>query len=394
MHAITKIDSKTTMFALALCMVTAMGTIQMQPVLGGALVDRMGISLQQMGLLFGIELVSMALACTITAFGAHRQNRQHLMRIALVVLLASNAWSMVADSFALFCAARLLSGAAGGVAQAVVYASTTLRTHKDKTFATLNICVLLWGAISLGVLPPVIAAHGIPAVFAGFVVMCVASLLVCGRIPAHGLAADHKGTGSIASNPLQLNHVLLLVLVVLLFAGHGALWIYQERIGKAIGIAPEHIGMILGLSVLSGAAGAAVAGMLGQRIGHRTAQLLGFTGSLVATLLMVYGDNVAVYALTACVTMLVWFFGLTYLLTLSAEMDTTGRLPGLANASVFMGQALGPAIGAFAVGAGSFRNVGWAAALVYAIALALSVVVTSRHAHGSHRRSALPLSPT
>ncbi|UVH55612.1 MFS transporter [Variovorax paradoxus] len=394
MDASTKIDSRTTMFALAICMVTGMGTIQMQPVLGGALVDRMGIGLQQMGVLFGIELVSMALACTVAAFGAHRQNRQQLVRIALVVLLIASVWSTLAESFATLCVARLLAGASGGVVQAVVYASTALRTHKDKTFAVLNICILLWGAASLGILPPVISAFGIPAVFAGFVVLCLLSLGLCGRIPARAPASGQGGPGRAAVYALRTDSTLLLVLVVLLFAGHGALWVYQERIGKAIGIAPDHIGMILGLSVLSGAVGAALAGIVGRRISHRSAQLIAFAGSILATLLMVYGTGVAAYALTACVIMLVWFFGLTYLLALTAEMDQTGRLPGLANAAIFIGQALGPAVGAVAVGTGSFRSVGWAATAIYVIALALSVVVTSHHARSERHRVRSPLGST
>jgi predicted MFS family arabinose efflux permease len=76
--------------------------------------------------------------------------------------------------------------------------------------------------------------------------------------------------------------------------------------------------------------------------------------------------------------MLVWFFGLTYMLAMAAQMDSTGRLPGLANAAIFVGQGLGPAIGAVAIGAGNFRNVGWAAAVVYLIGLVLAIVVTSR----------------
>jgi hypothetical protein len=39
---------------------------------------------------------------------------------------------------------------------------------------------------------------------------------------------------------------------------------------------------------------------------------------------------------------------------------------------------LGPAIGALAVGQGNFRNVGWAAAAIYAVGLAIAYIVTSK----------------
>jgi predicted MFS family arabinose efflux permease len=118
--------------------------------------------------------------------------------------------------------------------------------------------------------------------------------------------------------------------------------------------------------------------VIGARLSHRSAQLISFAGAIAATLIMVYGHDVVAYTSTACILMLVWFFGLTYMMAMSAEGDASGRLPGLANAAIFVGQGLGPAIGALAVGQGNFRNVGWAAAAIYAVGLAIAYIVTSK----------------
>jgi predicted MFS family arabinose efflux permease len=286
---------------------------------------------------------------------------------------------MLADGFVMLCIARLAVGVSGGVIQAIVYATTTLRSNKDRTFAVLNIAILVWGAVSLGGLPPLLAAFGTSAVFAGFVALSVASLAIAGRMPQRAPALLRPTLGERAA-PIGRHGALLLVLFVLLFAGHGVLWVYQERIGKAIGISPEHIGLILGLSVLSGAVGAALAGVVGARISQRTAQMISFVGAIVATLIMVYGHDIVAYTSTACILMLVWFFGLTYMMAFAAETDVSGRLPGLANAAIFVGQGLGPAIGALAVGEGNFRNVGWAAAAIYAVGVVIAWLVTARAA--------------
>jgi predicted MFS family arabinose efflux permease len=299
-----------------------------------------------------------------------------LLRAALGVTLIANIGSVFASTFVLLCLARLAVGISGGVIQAIVYATTAMRTNKDRTYAVLNIAVLLWGAVSLGALPPLLASFGTAAVFVSFIVLSLLSLALAGHVPRHAKSSSTSAMSM--AQPVGRNGALLLILFVLLFAGHGALWVYQERIGKTIGIPPATIGMILGLSVLSGAVGAGLAGMIGRRIGNLSAQVISFGGAIVATLLMVYGSELAAYALTACVLMLVWFFGLTYMLAMAAQMDSTGRLPGLANAAIFVGQGLGPAIGAVAIGAGNFRNVGWAAAVVYLIGLVLAIVVTSR----------------
>jgi len=237
------------------------------------------------------------------------------------------------------------------------------------------------GAVSLGALPLLLATFGTKVVYASFLALSVLSLLLAGWLPRHA-AVSREST--LIAHPIGSRGMLLLLLFVLLFAGHGALWVYQQRIGRAIGVTPQAIGSILGVGVLFGAMGAGLAGAIGRRLGHRMAQLISFAGAIAATLIMVYGSDLGAYAATACLLMLVWFFGLTYLLAMAAEMDPGGRLPGLANAAIFVGQGLGPAIGAATVRAGNFRNVGWAAAVVYAIALLVAIVVTARRERGNH----------
>jgi predicted MFS family arabinose efflux permease len=174
----------------------------------------------------------------------------------------------------------------------------------------------------------------------------------------------------------------LLVLFAMLFGGHGVLWVYQERIGHALGMSGPAIGIILGGGVLAGALGAALAGLINKRISHMSAQVIAFGGSIAASLVVVYGQTGVAFTAAALVLMGVWFFGLTYLLALTAELDRTGRLTGLANASVFVGQALGPVAAAAVVGDGNFRAVGWLSAGIYLICIVLAVSVTASAATG------------
>ena len=148
-----------------------------------------------------------------------------------------------------------------------------------------------------------------------------------------------------------------------MFFGHSALWVYQERIGKSIGLEPQQIGAILGGSILAGALGAGLSGLLGRRLGLLFPQLLSFGTALLATLVMVYGDSTVAFAATACLIHMVWFFSLPYLLSMAAELDPSGRLAGLGNAAIFVGQGLGPFGAALVVGEGHFRAGGMAGSL-------------------------------
>ncbi|MCO4878968.1 MFS transporter [Paraburkholderia caribensis] len=385
MKTLNAVDAKRTLGMLAWLMVTGLGTLQLQPVLGGALVDRTGITLGQMGMLFGLELIAMALGCGAAALAMNRVDRRTFCLAMLGVLAVASIGSALSTVYSAMCASRAIAGAAGGALQAVVYATTAARARKDQTFAAINIALLVWGALTVGVVPVVLQKLGIAAVYYSFVIMALIALPGLSRIPRHATeATTQRATGKSGSR-FDARVLALLALFALLFGGHGALWIYQERIGHMLGMSQQAIGVILGGGILAGAAGAALAGVLGRRISHKTAQLAAFGGSIAASLVVVYGQTSEAFTAAAFVLMAAWFFGLTYLFALTAELDPTGRLTGISNAAVFVGQGLGPIAAAIVVGDGNFRAVGWLSAAIYLLCVVLSVYVTGARAARAHR---------
>ena len=81
--------------------------------------------------------------------------------------------------------------------------------------------------------------------------------------------------------------------------------------------------------------------------------------------------------------MAVWFFGLTYLLAYVAECDPSGRLSGLANSAILIGQGLGPMAAALIVGNGNFHAVGWLSSLIYLICIAITLYVIGGRKNGN-----------
>src|SRR5450830_52161 len=107
--AIKYIDSKKTLFLLGWMMLTGIGTLQMQPVLGGALVDHWGLSLQQMGLLFGIELIAMAAGCLSAALAANQHDRRRICQAGLLILALGSCMSALQPVYGLLCLSRFIS---------------------------------------------------------------------------------------------------------------------------------------------------------------------------------------------------------------------------------------------------------------------------------------------
>jgi predicted MFS family arabinose efflux permease len=390
MNALDSIDSKKSLAAICLMMVISLGTLQIQPILGGAFIDQLGLPLNAIGAIFAAELIAMAVACGTCALLMASVDRRRFALTALLMLVLGNLASAQLHSQGLLLICRMICGASGGAVMAVVYATGALRTSKDSTFAVINIGNLLWGMLLVSSMPVILKSYGVAGAFYLLAIASALAIAGCWRVPRNYPEAHRVASGAI--RPFGLTSILLLMLFALLFFGHSALWVYQERIGKSIGLEPQQIGGILGGSILAGALGAALAGFIGRRLGLLFPQLLSFGTALLATLVMVYGDSPVAFAATACLIHMVWFFSLPYLLSMAAELDPTGRLAGLGNAAIFVGQGLGPFGAALVVGEGQFRAVGWLAASAYLTALGISCLLVARF-HRSLKPSGTAMSP-
>ncbi len=155
---------------------------------------------------------------------------------------------------------------------------------------------------------------------------------------------------------------------------HNALWNYQERMGRAVGLSPSRVGALLGVSILAGAAGATLAAVTGTRLGYSRPQWLAFGVLIAAALLLARKSSVTVFVLAAILVKVGWFYGFPLLQGALARLDTTGRALILAGTLQTVGSALGPASAAYWVPRG-YEYVGWTGVFYYALAVPLAIGV-------------------
>ncbi|UGY24893.1 MFS transporter [Bradyrhizobium septentrionale] len=376
----SSVNNVATLGVLSWLMLCSLGTLQLQPQIGGVLVADLGISWPDVGILFGTEFVAAGIGSCVAALSMNRLDRRLLCLCTVLLLLAASIASALVTAFIWLAVARFTAGLAGGVIQAVVYATAALRSNKDRTFATINIVLMLGGALTMGLEPMMTDAGGVAAVFGLFAVMALVVLPLLRVIPRGPADIRDLPLAAANANPAGLGKhaILLLLLFALVFGGHTSLWSYQERIGNDLGLSDHNIGMILGVSTLLGALGAAIAGFVGSRLNQWMAQLIAFTGAITASLLTVYGQSGLAYASGIALLMTVRFFGLTYMFVLSTDLDPSGRLTGLANTAIFVGAGLGPFAAAAVVGDGNFQAVGLLSAGIYVACIAVARYITAR----------------
>jgi predicted MFS family arabinose efflux permease len=168
--------------------------------------------------------------------------------------------------------------------------------------------------------------------------------------------------------------VMVLLMMLLLYTGHGAVWAYQERIGVGLGMDPNSVSRWLGISMLTwGVIGSMLASWLGMRLGRVLPQLLSLGVSVVAALLLVFGTTAAVFALACGLIALSWFYGLPYQMGLLAQYDRLGRLNLIGCTMTTGGAALGPALAAMLVASAGHWPVGVLAGCCYLVGLLLVI---------------------
>jgi predicted MFS family arabinose efflux permease len=378
---------------LMLLQVISLGSVQTQPVFTGGLADLVGLTLQQIGVVFSAELLTAAATCTLVAMMVHPADRRRVLQWGLVAVVVGTFANAIAGTFASVTASRIIVGLGIGAVQAVMYATIAGSGQAACGYGMVSAAALFWGPLTVIGSTFLLRKLGIPAFLTQFALLAAIALAASSVIPRSQdrpteARQPHSSRSGSPEYRTGLTAFLLLACIGLVLLGHQVVWVYQERIGRAIGLDPQTIGLALAAALITGGLGSALAALLGRRLGYWLPQVIGFGGSIIATMTMAYGQSVFSYALSACAVMGVWFFGLPYLFALAAQIDPSGRLPALGASASTFGQALAPAVAAAAVGSSNFRALGWVSATIYVVCLILAGTPIRRHVIARAQRAA------
>jgi predicted MFS family arabinose efflux permease len=244
----------------------------------------------------------------------------------------------------------------------------------EHLFAIVNAVSIAYSGVFLPVAPGILALGQLPGIFITLAVIAASASLLVQWLPTVPGRQATETPPPLAPARLLLNWrvVSVLLMMLLLYTGHGAVWAYQERIGVGVGMDVHRVGQWLGASMLFwGVLGSVLASRLGMRIGAIWPQVLSLGVSLIAAFLLVAGDTPALFACASGLIALSWFYGLPYQMGLLAQYDRGGRLNLMGCMMTTGGAALGPALSAVLVGWKGHWTVGVLAGLCYMVGLVL-----------------------
>lgn len=344
-----------------------------QPMVVGAMVDRLGMSERHAGIMASVELTGLTLGILAMMPTVTRIKRSNLAVFAVATIVAANLMTCLVAGFAGLLPIRFLAGFGAAAAFCVFINLAASSERPENAFAIVNaISIAYSGCVNL-LAPYLLQAGGLPGIL---IVLSVISALALVTLPWFATLQLH-GVRPNASTPRASTPAMalpLLAMMLLLYTGHGAIWGYQERIGVAAGLSEQAVGTWLGLSMLVwGVGGSLVARALSLSIGRMWPQIISLGASCLAVLILVYGSTPLSFAASCALIAFSWFYGLPYQMGLLAARDRQGRA---ALAGVMMstgGMALGPGIAAFLISGNAHQQIGMFSSVCYLAALAIAI---------------------
>jgi len=350
-----------------------------QPVLVGLLVDERHLSQRFAGLVSTIEMSGFAVGALACAALARRMPWYALLTIALLAGAVANLLCGLTTSVAVLLGLRFIPGFAAGLALSLATAAASRSPTAERSYGIIFACVLVYPVVILRLLPAAIGTWGSAGFFA--VVACVQllALLAMWWLPPPGFASQTPAKLSVPAHKLlDPAKLAILAATAFLYAGHTAIWTYEERMGVALGVDSATVIQFLGTASAFGILGAVIAVIQRERIGQIWPQVISLVISVAATVTIVFSSTFTGYQVSAILIVLAWFYGAPYVNALAARLDPSGTVAAWSGGMFALGLATGPLLAATIVGDGSYSRIGIVAACMYACCLLLLLPVAYR----------------
>lgn len=356
--------------------IVANGCMAVQPIIVGALVDLLGFTERQAGFVAAMQMSGVGIGFILLVALGHRIGRTRLAIAGLATIVVANVAACLIHQYEYMLFAQFIAGLGSSMLFTVYLTIGAAQERPEHLFAVVNAVSIAYSGLFLPIAPVILTAWQLPGVFLALASIATLASLLVPWLPAVTAPRTASAPRGVSHTPvaslLRGRVILVLLMMLLLYTGHGAVWAYQERIGVGLGIGAHDVGKWLGVSMLVwGVIGSLLARWIGMKIGRVWPQTLSLGLSVIAALILVFGTTPGSFVFACGLIALSWFYGLPYQMGLMAEYDRQGRLNLIGSTMTMSGAALGPALAAMLVSSSGYWAIGVLAGICYLLSLAL-----------------------
>ncbi len=345
-------DWRTIAFAVFMALVgySVMVTV---PVLSTALVQSLSFSAEQVGRVWGNDMLGFSLGAIVAALSVARVNRRHLVVGGIVFSMGANALCMFIVDYESMMWLRFAAGIGSGIFTGVAVATLGGTTNPVRAF---NILLLGFSFSAAGELHlfPQLSLHGIYWFLIGTAAVCG---LFLRWLPSRPLNVEEK----------QLQHdledhsedwrvpvilpIFCLTAVCFTYINIGGYFTYIELAALDAGIAPEFVTPLLTWASFWALAGCLLA-LLCARFGLFRPLFVALISMAVLVGMLSTGINKVNLTISVFAFLALWTFVDVFQSSMMGYMDRSGSLVALLPSVQGFGQFVGPNIAASIIGAG------------------------------------------
>jgi MFS transporter, DHA1 family, inner membrane transport protein len=345
--------------------------------------EDLGVSITTAGLLITFGAIVLCIGSPLTAWLTSRIERRTLLTMALLVLALTNAASAFAPDYTTLMVLRLIMLAVGALYTPQAAGTAALIVPENKRGSTIAYIFLGWSlaaAVGLPLITFVASRYGWRTAFGGIGALgCLSFVLLRWRLPADLMASpvDLKTWTAVGRNRTI---ILLLLVTTSQMSGQFVVFTFMgPLLAKLTGAGPDAIGLVFACYGVFGFVGIAIATRIVDSWGAWKTSVL-FTSLLLAGVVG-WALSAGTYPLMAA-SVAIW--GLGFASTNSMQqVRLVAAAPQLASASVslntsvlYIGQAVGSAIGGLLYAHDFLHAAGYVAAAF--VASALTLVIATR----------------
>ncbi len=343
----------------------------------------LGVTVHTAGLLITFGAVMLCVGSPLTAWLTSWVERRTLLTATLAVLALGNFASAFAPDYASLLIIRLIMLAVGALYTPQAAGTAALIVPPEKRGGTIAYVFLGWSlaaAVGLPLITFITSRYGWRAAYGGIgIIGFVSFLLLAWRLPAglRGARVDLKTWIDVGGNRAI---IVLLLITMLLMSGQFAVFTFMgPLLAKLTRVGPDAVGLVFAIYGLCGFIGIAIVTRIVDSWGAYKTSVM--CVSLVLIGITGWALSAGVYPLMAC-SVAIW--GLGFAATNSMQqVRLVSAAPELASASVslntsvlYVGQAIGSAIGGLLYAHDLLYGIGYAGTAF--VAMGLVTVVSTR----------------
>ena len=323
------------------------------PVLSTALVQSLSFTEEQVGRVWGNDMLGFSIGAIISALSVARINRRHLVMGGIVLTIGANALCMFMVDYETVMWLRFATGVGSGIFTGTAVATLGATTKPVHAF---NILMLGFSFSAAGeiYLFSQLSLNGIYWFFIGSAAVCGALLR---WLPSKSLNAEelrHQSEIEDQSEdwrvPIAMP-ILCLIAVCFTYINIGGYFTYIELAALDEGISPEWVTLLLTWSTFLAFVGCLLA-MVCARFGLFRPLFVALLSMAVLVGMLSGGITDINLAVSMLAFMSLWTFCDVYQSSMMGYMDRSGSLVALLPSVQGFGQFVGPNIAASVIGAG------------------------------------------